>query len=63
VRERVPQPLCGFYAAAVTRLLLLFDLDGRTEVVACRGIGTSTCMLKVALRNGAPRAEGEPLAE
>ena len=28
VREPVPQPLCGFYAAAFTRLLALFDLRG-----------------------------------
>src|SRR5579862_7579387 len=31
VREPVPQPLCGFYAAAFTRLLRLFDLPARTE--------------------------------
>ena len=49
VRHRVPHPLCGFYAAAFTRLLTLFNLRGRTEVVACRGTGESTCLLKVAL--------------
>ena len=49
VRERVPHPLCGFYAAAFTRLLTLFNLQGRTEVVACRGTGEATCLLKVAL--------------
>ena len=26
VREKVPHPLCGFYAAAFTRLLALFDI-------------------------------------
>jgi bacteriochlorophyll 4-vinyl reductase len=52
VREPVAQPLCGFYAAALTRLLRLFDLEGRTEVVTCRGIGESTCMLKIARLNG-----------
>ena len=49
VREPVPHPLCGFYAAAFTRLLTLFNLQGRTEVVACRGTGGATCLLKVAL--------------
>ena len=39
VREPVPHPLCGFYAAAFTRLLALFDLHARAEVVACRGTG------------------------
>jgi bacteriochlorophyll 4-vinyl reductase len=53
VRQRVPHPLCGFYAAAFTRLLTLFNLHGRTEVVACRGTGEATCLLKVALLNGA----------
>ena len=52
VRDRVPHPLCGFYVAAFTRLLTLFNLQGRTEVIACRGTGGSTCLLKVALLNG-----------
>jgi hypothetical protein len=49
VREPVPVPLCGFYAAVLTRLFLLFDLYGRAEVVACRGTGGATCVLRVAL--------------
>jgi len=52
VREPVLQPLCGFYAAAFTRMLALFNLGGRTEVVTCRGTGEPTCVLKVALLNG-----------
>ena len=39
VREPVPHALCGFYAAAFTRLLALFDISARTEVVSCRGTG------------------------
>jgi hypothetical protein len=54
VREPVAQPLCGFYAALLTRLWLLFDLEGHTDVVACRGIGESTCVLKVTRVNGTP---------
>jgi bacteriochlorophyll 4-vinyl reductase len=54
VREPVALPLCGFYAAAFTRLLALFDIGARTEVVACRGTGATTCVLKVALANGQP---------
>ena len=54
VREPVPHPLCGFYAAAFTRLLALFDIGARTEVVACRGTGEPTCVLKVAMANGQP---------
>ena len=49
VREPVPHPLCGFYAAAFTRLLTLFDLPARTEVVACRGTGKPLCLLQIAM--------------
>ena len=60
MRERVPHPLCGFYAAAFTRLLALFDIGARTEVVACRGTGESTCVLNVSLVNGQPAEPVEP---
>ena len=52
VREPVSSPLCGFYAAAFARLLLLFDVRAKTEVVACRGTGERTCLLKVAMVDG-----------
>ncbi len=54
VREPVPHPLCGFYAAAFTRLLALFNVTARTDVIACRGTGESTCMLRVALDGHSP---------
>jgi bacteriochlorophyll 4-vinyl reductase len=52
VREPVAHPLCGFYAAAFTRLLSLFDLGARTDVIACRATGERTCLLKVAFLDG-----------
>jgi hypothetical protein len=52
VRAPVAQPLCGFYAAAFTRLMSLFNVAAPTDVVACRGTGEVTCLLKVALLNG-----------
>jgi len=54
VREPVPSPLCGYYAAAFTRLMVLFDVGAHIEVVACRGTGKTSCVLNVALRNGQP---------
>jgi len=54
VREPVSHPLCVFYAAAVTRLMELFNIAANTEVIACRGTGESTCILSVAL-DGAAR--------
>jgi hypothetical protein len=49
VREPVPQPLCGFYVAAFTRVMALFDMRGHAEVVACRGTGGSTCLLTIVM--------------
>jgi hypothetical protein len=49
VREPVARPLCGFYAAAVQRLMELFNIGARTKVIACRGTGESTCLLQIAL--------------
>jgi bacteriochlorophyll 4-vinyl reductase len=54
VREKVPHPLCGFYAAAFTRLLALFDIGASTEVIGCRATGEPTCLLNVSLANGQP---------
>ena len=59
VREPVPHALCGFYAAAFTRLLALFDIGARTEVVSCRCTGKPTCVLKVAMSNGQPAEAAE----
>ena len=51
VREPVAHPLCGFYAAALTRLLALFGLTDRAEVVACRGTGEPSCVLTISMSN------------
>jgi hypothetical protein len=52
VREPSANPLCGFYAAAFTRLLALFDLQARAEVVTCRGAGGATCVMQIAMVDG-----------
>jgi len=59
VREPVKHPLCGFYAAAFTKLMAMFNIGARAEVVACRGTGGSTCILQVAIQNGAPAETAE----
>ena len=48
VREPAEHPLCGFYAAAFTRLYLLFDLRKRAEVVACRGMSEPQCAFRIS---------------
>jgi len=61
VRERVPYPLCGFYRAAFTRLLALFDISASTEIVTCRGAGETACVLNVSIAN--PEALGSASVE
>lgn len=52
VRAPAARPLCGFYAAAFTRVMTLFDVDARAEVVACRGTGEATCLMTIAPLDG-----------
>jgi predicted hydrocarbon binding protein len=59
VRDPVSQPLCGFYAAAVSRLCAMFDLNTRAEVVSCRGTGEAGCLLRVGVFNLVRRAAEE----
>ena len=49
VREPVPQALCGFYAAAVERLMVRFGVGAKAEVIACHGMGETTCVVRVVL--------------
>jgi len=49
VREPVESPLCGFYAAAFTRLMTMFNLKGTAAVVACRGTVESSCVVAIPL--------------
>jgi predicted hydrocarbon binding protein len=53
VREPVDYPLCGFYAAAFTRLMTMFNLKSTAAVIACRGTGESSCIVMIPL--SAPR--------
>jgi hypothetical protein len=57
VREPVDHPLCGFYGAAVTRLMSRFDLEATTGVSACRGTGEPACVITVALVHAAALPE------
>jgi hypothetical protein len=49
VRDRVDDPLCGFYAAMYTRLFSLFNLPSMATVVACRATGERQCALNIPL--------------
>jgi hypothetical protein len=50
VREASMQPLCGFYAAAMLRLLQLFDLPADGRVSECRAFGARRgCVVSITL--------------
>lgn len=50
VREASALPLCGFYAAALGRVLQLFSIDAQMQVVECRASGTRKgCIFAIAL--------------
>jgi len=49
VREPAPAPLCGFYAAAVTRVLELLHVGAVVDVAQCRGTGQPGCVLTVRI--------------
>lgn len=53
VREASMEPLCGFYAAAISRLLQLFDISADARVSECRAAGRQKgCILSVTLTGG-----------
>ena len=45
VRHSVPQPLCGFYSAAVSRFLELYGLAGGAHPRTCLALGDSSCVM------------------
>jgi len=54
VREPWRQPLCRYYATAVTRLFALCEIQGLAHTAECRGAGGTSCL--VALRVQRPVA-------
>jgi hypothetical protein len=54
VREASLEPLCGFYATAIARVLQLFDVAADARVNECRASGgRKGCVLLVTLRRTA----------
>ena len=50
VREPVRQPLCTYYASAVSRLLALCEIDGSAHTAQCRGTGATSCRVAVVVK-------------
>jgi hypothetical protein len=53
VRDRVEAPLCEFYAAALRRLMSLFNLDADVVTDECRATGATRCAMSVTVRPAA----------
>lgn len=52
VRERAEQPLCGFYASAIRRLMDLLNLDVEVGTAQCRATGADQCVVSLVVRPG-----------
>ena len=53
VREVSVEPLCGFYASAIARVLQLFDVSAEARVNECRASGARRgCVVAVTLATG-----------
>jgi bacteriochlorophyll 4-vinyl reductase len=57
VREHVADPLCEFYAAAIRRLLHLFNLQVDVGITHCRATGAKQCLMSITVR---PLQPGSP---
>ncbi len=57
VREPWPHALCGFYAAAVDRVLAMLGVAAAVELSSCRASGGSACRVTIRFEGGAPSAE------
>jgi len=51
VRDRVPQPLCEFYASAIRQLMEEFDVDVDVDTEQCRATGAGQCLIVVRVRS------------
>ena len=49
VREPFARPLCGYYAAALTRALVLVSVNGEVHVHSCQGVGDPACVIALRL--------------
>ena len=54
VRDPVDHPLCEFYAAALRRLMALFELDADVITERCRATGAGECAMSLVVRPPGP---------
>jgi hypothetical protein len=56
VRDRSVEPLCRYYATAIARVFLLFDVQAQARVTECRAVGDGNCLVAVAVHGTRPTA-------
>jgi hypothetical protein len=49
VREPFDWPLCVFYSAALSHLLVLVNVNGDVRVAACQGAGDRACVIALSV--------------
>jgi hypothetical protein len=49
VRTPQARPLCGYYAAALSKLLALVSIEGHAHVQTCKGAGDAACVIAFAI--------------
>jgi hypothetical protein len=49
VRDTSSEQLCGFYAAAATRLFQLYGVPGEARPGKCRAVGDPACLLEMTI--------------
>jgi hypothetical protein len=47
VRDRVPNPLCQFHAAAIARVLAELGIPAQTTIVKCQATGDGACLIEI----------------
>jgi hypothetical protein len=52
VRGVVASPLCAYYSAAATRVLVFLDLAGEVRIEGCRATGAAVCAMRIASAAG-----------
>jgi bacteriochlorophyll 4-vinyl reductase len=60
VRDAADQPLCEFYAAALRRLMYLFNIHVDVDTDSCRATGAGQCLMSVQLRQLSPTVNRVP---
>jgi predicted hydrocarbon binding protein len=55
-REAQSQPLCGFHASLIARVLARFDLRAGVVIDSCRSAGAADCVMTVTLNGSGPTA-------